>query len=768
MALFSEARFQLQSTVDKHLFGNKGLALLEYPWPNADAGELLARLEQDVTTAGNSYMRKATPADGADDLLVQMRPDCVVIVSEEKRDSLGRIYKQPVGYLEDLKPLGITDREPQFYSTDEVCHYSPVPDPAALFRGMSWLSPVLREIGADAALTQYKTVHVQSGATPGLVIKYAQKLQRASIDAVREQTDAKYGGPGNAGRTLVLDQGADVTVAGSTMEQLQYTAVQQAGVERICAAAQVPLEVLGLGGGRAGLGNYQSAVRRFADLWARPHWRMACAALQHLIVFVSPDGSSSPLRPPTRLWYDVADIAALREGELERSQATLVRAQAIGAFVTAGYTRESAVAAAESGDMSQLVPDPRATPPGVAGRETSTTTEALGPGVRRPQAGVPQDLPGVVAKNLPNAKPGAFAPMPGTERSERLAMALTHEKLGKPGGPGLWHDKNRQLPAYIQHIANDLIQQRGMPESEAIATAISLCKKWAAGGKDVKPDTRAKAAAAVAEWERLKASAHATRSAPMTDLMRIYPLEDIHILSRAEGDGTGRVVEAYATVFDTEAEIHDHQGHYAEVIDRTAFDQVLQHITRSPGGLAANVKVLYNHGKTIGGAEAPEFQLPLGKPLDVRPEARGLLTRTEYDVSDPFTERILNKIHAGTITAQSFVGGIMRSSPELRGPGDKYRGRNGVLTKVRRMALGLREYGPVLFPAYSGAEILGVRMSIPGSLAEDEPDTPADEEYVPDMEDGRHRRHPRRGDLAPGARTQPVRDADTRGWHRTR
>ena len=125
--------------------------------------------------------------------------------------------------------------------------------------------------------------------------------------------------------------------------------------------------------------------------------------------------------------------------------------------------------------------------------------------------------------------------------------------------------------------------------------------------------------------------------------------------------------------------------------------------------------MLYNHGKTIGGAEAPEFQLPLGKPLEVRPEARGLLTRTEYDVSDPFTERILNKIHAGTITAQSFVGGIMRSSPELRGPGDKYRGRNGVLTKVRRMALGLREYGPVLFPAYSGAEILGVRMSIPGT-----------------------------------------------------
>ena len=385
-----------------------------------------------------------------------------------------------------------------------------------------------------------------------------------------------------------------------------------------------------------------------------------------------------------------------------------------------------------------------------------------------------------------------------------------------------------------------------MPESVAIATAISQCKKWAAGGKDVKPDTRAKAAAAIAEWERLKASAHASRSMPMSssgydedgldgswddpgglpdltgldvpdfeaaagepggpaasraaklgtgarfgalkaslaakgahdpgalaayigrrklgkakftalasaarkhkgggamhrsagELMRIYPLEDIHILTRAEGDGTGRVVEAYATVFDTEAEIHDAQGHYKETIDRTAFDQVLARIMRSPGGLAAQVKVLFNHGRTVGGAEAPEFQLPLGKPLDVRPEPRGLLTRTEYDASDPFTERVLSKIHAGTITAQSFVGGIMRSTPELRGPGDRYRARNGALTTVRRMVLGLREYGPVLYPAYSGAEILGVRMQLPGSFEDDpaldgEPDTTGDEESAPEEE----------------------------------
>ena len=215
---------------------------------------------------------------------------------------------------------------------------------------------------------------------------------------------------------------------------------------------------------------------------------------------------------------------------------------------------------------------------------------------------------------------------------------------------------------------------------------------------------------------------------------RPFPLEDIRILTRSDGHGSGTVVEAYATVFDQPAEIKDGQGHYMEVIDRSAFDQTLARLMQAPGGLSRAVKVLYNHGRTAEGAPAPEFQVPIGIPLDIKPESRGLLTRTEYDASDPFTERILGKVKSGAIDAYSFVGSIMRSDPDLRGPGDRYRARNGALQTVRRMVLGLREYGPVLWPAYSGAEILGVRMQLPGSPQAEEPVRPESEEYVADME----------------------------------
>jgi len=98
-----------------------------------------------------------------------------------------------------------------------------------------------------------------------------------------------------------------------------------------------------------------------------------------------------------------------------------------------------------------------------------------------------------------------------SQRTPHTAEASTvHEPLGKPGGPGLFHHKGMQLPAYIQHVAHHLIGQ-GHDESRAIGMAVGIVKNWAAGhdghGNRVHPDVQAAAAKAVAEWEADKARA---------------------------------------------------------------------------------------------------------------------------------------------------------------------------------------------------------------------------------------------------------------------
>jgi phage head maturation protease len=220
--------------------------------------------------------------------------------------------------------------------------------------------------------------------------------------------------------------------------------------------------------------------------------------------------------------------------------------------------------------------------------------------------------------------------------------------------------------------------------------------------------------------------------ASRAEFRRTYPLEGLNIIRAADG-GNGRTVEAFAAVFNEPAEIQDHEGHYIEVIDPTAFDSAIEFAGRNKGGFAQNVKVIYNHGRTNDGLPSERFQMPIGVPVYIKAESGGVLTRTLYNETQ-LAEEVLENIRAGSITSQSFVGRIIRSDPQL-GRGARYRpDAAGNLRTVRRMKLGLREYGPVLWPAYSGADILGVRMSTPGSFSPDpdeheeqDPGTPPDE-----------------------------------------
>ena len=221
----------------------------------------------------------------------------------------------------------------------------------------------------------------------------------------------------------------------------------------------------------------------------------------------------------------------------------------------------------------------------------------------------------------------------------------------------------------------------------------------------------------------------ASRAEPV--YFRTYELEDIHIVRTAQGDSTGRLVEAYATAFNAPAEIMDFEGHYIEEIDPAAFNKVLADIGRSRAGFG-KVKVMYNHGMTIHGTPSERGSMPIATPVEIRPEARGLLTLARYS-DTPFADEVLENIRNGSITAQSFTGRIVRSDPQLR-RGDKHRPRGSQLTRVRRTELGLKEFGPTPFEAYSGAEILGVRMSTPGAYGDPEPGEEHDEALPPDEE----------------------------------
>lgn len=89
-------------------------------------------------------------------------------------------------------------------------------------------------------------------------------------------------------------------------------------------------------------------------------------------------------------------------------------------------------------------------------------------------------------------------------------ICLARCSLDMHPGKSNWVEDAGGLPNYICEIARALVRD-GHPVSRAIAIAVGRCKRWAAGVGDVKADTRAKAAAAIAQWEAKKARAHATK-----------------------------------------------------------------------------------------------------------------------------------------------------------------------------------------------------------------------------------------------------------------
>jgi phage portal protein BeeE len=346
---FSEARFQYQELLEGRpgrLFDGPALSLLANPWPNGTTGELLSRMEQDASLAGNFYA--TTVGNGANAYLRRLRPDWVTIVSGVRGDrskSAFSLDAEVLGYI--YTPNGKA-ADAVLLSTDRVVHYSPIPDPEAQWRGMSWLTPIVREITADSYATRHKLKFFENGAALNVVVTYDKGINPDNFKRFVEIFDDRHRGTSNAYETLHLGGGADATVVGTDLKSIDFKSVQGAGESRIAAAAGVGAIIArfseGLAGSSLNQGNYGAAKRQFADMTLRPLWRSAAASLAK---FVSPPQNS-------RLWIDTRDVEFLKEDRKDAAEILSTSAQTIKALVDAGYEPDAVVDAVEAGDLSRL------------------------------------------------------------------------------------------------------------------------------------------------------------------------------------------------------------------------------------------------------------------------------------------------------------------------------------------------------------------------------------------------------------------------------
>jgi phage portal protein BeeE len=349
--VISQARFTFRSlpssATPRRTFGTHDLRVLERPWTNATTGELLTKMEWHAGLAGNAYVTNYTPGR-----LRILRPDWTAIVyaSEREPDCPSQALDgELIGYVYQNGGLFSSQTtKPQMLAPNEVAHWSPLPDPLHAGIGQSWITPAIREIQADSLTVDHKIRYFEHGATPNLVVKGLTAASKEQFNQLVDMMEERHAGLRNAYRTLYLTAGADATVVGSNLQEINFTEVLGGGESRISSLSRVHPVILGLSEGLKGsalnAGNFAMARRIWGATWISPTLQDLCRALAPLVNV--PGG--------TELWYDTADMPIMYEDAKDAADIAQVEAATITTYVKEGFTPESAIASVKARDVTLL------------------------------------------------------------------------------------------------------------------------------------------------------------------------------------------------------------------------------------------------------------------------------------------------------------------------------------------------------------------------------------------------------------------------------
>jgi hypothetical protein len=354
LQVFSQARFQwtrFNRGEPGDLFGSQELSILERPWPGGTTADLLARMEMDVTGFGNSYTRRVMRQMGRGDRLVRMRPDWVALVLGSQEDA------EHPSEAADVELLGYVymphhDRGERMVvlEPDEVAHYAPIPDPDGVFTGMSWITPVFRDVIGDQLQNEHKRAFLKNAATPNLAIRFDPKITKDQVKEFKAIMEAEHKGAWNAFKTLYIGGGADVTPLGNSFKEIEFSVTMGKAESRMAAAAGVPPSWVGFSEGLQGsalnAGNFTAARRRFGDGTLAHLWNNAATSLETLVR--TPD-------PNAHLWYATRGIPFLNMDAKDQAEVQAQDAQTIATLIREGCTLESITEALQTRDWSRLV-----------------------------------------------------------------------------------------------------------------------------------------------------------------------------------------------------------------------------------------------------------------------------------------------------------------------------------------------------------------------------------------------------------------------------
>lgn len=377
---FCDVRFQWQQLNQGRpgdLFGNGDLAALEQPWTNGTTSTLLSRMINHADLLGNSYVTWHPRLPGQ---LRLLRPDWVFTVwgSDDEPELFGdALDAELLGYVYAPRTRGMFEPKiSEILLPEDVAHFAPTPDPEAHSMGMSWLTPVVREVATDLDTTRHKQMYFRNGASSRLAVKVDESVDEDDFKRMVAMIEANNVGVDNAYRTLYLAGGADPVQMSHNLKDVDFSKVQGAGEVRLANAAGVPAPVAGLAealqGSSLNAGNLQAEIQLFIDLTVRDLWASAAGALESILTVPA----------SSRLWYDTRETAVLGDNADAASKIRAADSTTMSSLITQGFDPASVVAYIASNDPKSLKHTGRVSvqlQDAPSSTESSTTTTSTTP-----------------------------------------------------------------------------------------------------------------------------------------------------------------------------------------------------------------------------------------------------------------------------------------------------------------------------------------------------------------------------------------------------
>ncbi len=203
--------------------------LYRQPNPEMTSFSFWETMVLQILLWGNSYAQVIR--DGKNNVLAlyPLSPENV----EVDRDEKGQIYYIYHAYTDEVPGENNKDI---YFRSDEVFHV-----PGLSYNGLVGVSPIAmmkNSLGTTLAVEKYGSAFFKNGAQPSGVLEHPGVLKNP--EKIRENWSDVYGGPNNAHKVAVLEEGMSYKAISLPPEDSQFLSTRQFGVNEICRIFRVP------------------------------------------------------------------------------------------------------------------------------------------------------------------------------------------------------------------------------------------------------------------------------------------------------------------------------------------------------------------------------------------------------------------------------------------------------------------------------------------------------------------------------------------------